>query len=63
MRRVFDALEGTGEACFQGEQFCWHPVLPDPAPPPRRALRPDAPVVCPDFGFDSKCIVMPFDVV
>ena len=51
-RRVFDALGGTGEACFLGEQFCWYPVLPYPAPPPRRALRPDAPVVCPGFGFD-----------
>ena len=36
-----------------GEQSCWHPVLPDSAPPPRRALRPDAPVVCPGFGFDK----------
>ena len=35
MRRVFDALEGAREACFLGEQFCRHPVLPDPAPPPR----------------------------
>ena len=45
-RRVFDALKGAREACFLGEQFCWHPVLPDPAPPLRRALRLDAPVVC-----------------
>ena len=52
-RRVFDALEGTREACPLGEQFCWHPVLPDPAPPPRRAPRPDPPVVCPGFGFDK----------
>ena len=52
-RRVFDALEGARDACFLGKQFCWHPVLPDPAPPPRRALRPDAPVVCPGFGFDK----------
>ena len=45
-KRVFDALEGTREACFMVEQFCWHPVLPDPAPPLRRALRPEAPMVC-----------------
>ena len=51
-RRVFDALVGAREACFLGEQFCWHPVLPDPAPPPRRALRSDAPLICLDFGFD-----------
>ena len=29
-----------------------HPVLPDSAPPPRRAPRPDPPVVCPGFGLD-----------
>ena len=45
-------LEGTSEACLLGGQFCWHPVLPDPAPPPRRAPRPDSPVVCPGFGLD-----------
>ena len=50
-RRVFDALEGTREACPLGEQFCWHPVLPDPAPLPCRAPRPDPLVVCPGFGF------------
>ena len=48
-RRVFDALEGTREARLLGEQFCWHPVLPDSAPPPRRAPRPDPPVVYPGF--------------
>ena len=54
MRRcVFDAFGGTREVCFLGEEFCWHPVLPDPAPPLRRALRPDAPVVCSAFGFDK----------
>ena len=53
-RRVFDALEGTREARFLGEQFCWHPVLPDPALPPRRAPRPDPPVVCPGFGIDRS---------
>ena len=52
-RRVFDALEGTRDACLLGEQFCRRPVLPDPAPPPRRAPRPDPPVVCPGFGFDK----------
>ena len=51
-RRVFDALEGTRDSCLLGEQFCWHPVLPDPAPPPRRAPRPDPLVVCPGFGLD-----------
>ena len=51
-RRVFDALEGTREACSLGGQFCWHPVLPDPAPPLRHAPRPDPPVVCPGFGLD-----------
>ena len=45
-------LEGTREACFLGEQFCWRSVLPDPAPPLRRAHRPDAPVVFSVFGFD-----------
>ena len=38
-RCVFDALEGTRDLCFLGDQFCWHPVLPDPAPP--SAGRPD----------------------
>ena len=42
-RRFFDALKGTREACLFGEQFCWHPVLPDSAPSPRRAPRPDPP--------------------
>ena len=31
---------------------CIQPVLTDPVPSPRRALRPDAPVVCSGFGFD-----------
>ena len=51
-RLVLDALEGTGEPCPLDKQFCWYPVLPDPAPPPRRAPRTDLPVVCPSFGFD-----------
>ena len=53
-RRFFDALEGTVNFCFLGEKFCWHPILPDPARPLRRALRPDPPVICPGFGFDNK---------
>ena len=36
-RRVFDALEGARKDCPLGEQFCWHSVLPDSAPPPCRA--------------------------
>ena len=36
------------------EQFYWHPILPDPAQPFRRALQPDPPVVCPGFGFDKS---------
>ena len=51
-RRVFDALEGTIVACPLGEMFCRRPVLPGPAPPPHRALRPDPPVVCPGFELD-----------
>ena len=38
--RVFDAVEGMWDARFLGELFCRRPVLPSPAPPPRRALRP-----------------------
>ena len=38
-RRVFVALEGARDPCLLGDQFCWHPVLPDPAPP--SAGRPD----------------------
>ena len=48
-----DALGGAREACLLGEQFCWHPILPDPTSPPRRAPRHDPPVVCPGFGFDK----------
>ena len=44
---VFDALQGTRDGCLLGEQFCRRPVLPGPAPPPRRAPpRPWPPVVC-----------------
>ena len=52
-RRVFDALEGTSEACSLDEYFCLHTVLPDFASPPCRAPRPDPPVVCPGFGLDK----------
>ena len=58
-RRVFDALEGTREARLLGEQFCLHPVLHDPDPPPRRAPRPDLPVVCPGFGLVGCLFVLP----
>ena len=51
-RRVFDALGGTGDACFLGELFCRRPGLPGPTPPARRAPRPDVPVVCPGSGID-----------
>ena len=55
-RRCFFAAMGcTMEACPLGEQFCWHPVLPDPNPPPRCAPRPDPPVVWPGFGC-YKCM-------
>ena len=41
-RRVFDALEGSGDPCLLGKQFCWYPVLPDPRPatPPCAPTRP-----------------------
>ena len=51
-RCVLDALVGTRDACLLGGLFCRRPILTDPAPPPRRALRPDPPVVCSGFGFD-----------
>ena len=51
-RRVFDALESARKGCSLGERFCWQTVLPEPAPPPRRAPRRDPPVVCPGFGLD-----------
>ena len=56
-RRFYDASESTREACLLGGQFCWHPVLPDPAPPLRHALRPDLPVVCPGCGLDRLLIL------
>ena len=57
-RRVFDSLQGTRDPCLLGEQLCWQTVLPDPAPPPRRAPRPDPLVVCPDFGIDMLWMTM-----
>ena len=52
-RRFFDYLDGTSEASSLDEQFCWHTVLPYPAPPPRHAPRLDPPVVSPGFELDS----------
>ena len=52
-RRGFhDDLGGTGDACRLGGLFCRRLVLTDPAPPPRRALRPGPPVLCSYFRFD-----------
>ena len=51
-RRVFDALEGARDTCPLGELFCRRPALPGPTPLPRRAPRPEPPVVCPGFGLD-----------
>ena len=60
-KRFFhDALEGTRDACLLGGLFCLRPVLTDPAPPPRRALRPDPPVVRSGFGLDRWCCCIPF---
>ena len=52
-----------GRLCLLGEQFCWHPVLRDPAPSPRRAPRPDPPVVCPGFGLDNYVFVNPLQPI
>ena len=49
MQYFLDALEGTRDACLLGELFCRRPVLTDPVPSPRRALRPGAPPVFPDM--------------
>ena len=51
-RRVLDALESAKKDCSLGAQFYWRTVLPNPAPPPRRAPRRDMPVVFPGFGRD-----------
>ena len=48
---VFDALGGTRDSFLLGEPFCRRPVLPGPAPPPRRAPpRRDPLMVSPGFG-------------
>ena len=57
-RHVFDASEGTGDACLLDELCCRHPVLPGPAPPARRTPRPDPPVVCPGFGLDRLNLIL-----
>ena len=49
-RRFLDALEKLGKLVSWANKLCLHPVLPDPAPPPRNAPRPDPPVVCPGLG-------------
>ena len=61
-KRLLDALAGTKDPCFLGEQFCRHSVLLDPASSvrPCRAPRPDPPVVCPGFGLD-RFIVYAFE--
>ena len=44
---------GKRDGCLLGEPTRRRPVLPGPAPPPRRAPpRPDPPVVCPGFGLE-----------
>ena len=53
MQYLFDALEGTREACSLGELHCRRPILTDTVPSPRRVLRPDAPVECSSFGLDK----------
>ena len=45
-------LESARKDCSLGEQFCWRTLLPDSAPPLRRAPRRDPPVVCSGFGID-----------
>ena len=60
-RRIFDAFGECEEGLFPRRTVLLVTVLPDPAPPPRRALRRDPPVVCPGFGLDKflssqKCV-------
>ena len=52
MTGIFDALEGTRDACLQGERICLRLVLPCPPHPaaPPCATGPDPPFVCPGFG-------------
>ena len=53
-RRVFDALEGTKDSCLPGDQFCWHPVLPDPAPPSAGRPDPTRPWYVPVLGSTGR---------
>ena len=41
LQYFLDALGGARDARLLGELFCRRPVLTDPIPSPRRALRPD----------------------
>ena len=50
-RRFLDALEGTKKDSPLGGQFCWHSILPDPSPQPRRAPQRELPVLCLGFVF------------
>ena len=45
-------MENDRGCVLLGELCCWRPFLPDAAPPPDGAARPDLPVVCPGFGLD-----------
>ena len=45
------------DACLPGELFCRRPILRNPAPPPRRAPRPDPPVVCLGSGLDRSSYI------
>ena len=44
-KMCFRCFEGCREAFFLSKQFCWHPVLPELAPPDCHVLCPDGPVV------------------
>ena len=49
-----DVLEGKRQGCLLAGLTQQCPVLPSPAPPPRHGPpRPERPVVCPGFGFDT----------
>ena len=52
---VYDAPGGKRVGLLLGEPIHRRPVLPDPTPPRRPAVRRPAPrpVVCPGFGFDK----------
>ena len=51
---LFDVSLDTKRFCLLGKELCWHPGLPEPAPPTRRAPRPDPPVVCSHLGFHTS---------